>query len=118
MQNFEMILIENKIDKDEERKISKKEAKEKANQYGIKYYEICCINGLNIYKLLNQIIFDSYNKYYEKESRGEVKIENKLKRKKSAKVKKCCKYNFIKKIIIILYYFNIILFHSYYLFIF
>ena len=97
MQNFEMILIENKIDKDEERKISKKEAKEKANQYGIKYYEICCINGLNIYKLLNQIIFDSYNKYYEKESRGEVKIENKLKRKKALKLKNVANIISLKK---------------------
>jgi small GTP-binding protein len=87
MNNFEMILIGNKIDKNEERKISKKEAKEKANKYGMKYFESCCLNGLNIYELLNEIIFSAYNKYYEKESRG-IKKRNSNTLKNSINVKK------------------------------
>ena len=87
MNNFEMILIGNKIDKNEERIISKKEAKEKANKYGMKYFESCCLNGLNIYELLNEIIFAAYNKYYEKESRG-IKKRNSNTLKNSINVKK------------------------------
>ena len=90
MKDFEMILIGNKIDNTEERIISKKPAKEKANKYVIKYFESCCLKGLNIYELLNEIIFEAYNKYYEKISRGGKKIENNLKRKNTAKTKKCC----------------------------
>ena len=90
MKDFEMILIGNKIDNTEERIISKKQAKEKANKYGIKYFESCCLKGLNIYELLNEIIFEAYNKYYEKISRGEKKIENNLRTKNTAKKRKCC----------------------------
>ena len=95
MNNFEMILIGNKIDKSEERKISKKEAKEKANKYGMKYFESCCLIGLNIYELLNEIIFSAYNKYYEKESRGIKKrnsntLKSSINVKKESKSKRCC----------------------------
>ncbi len=93
--NFEMILIGNKIDQNEERKISKKEAKEKANKYGMKYFESCCLNGWNVYELLNEIIFASYNKYIEKNSRG-IKKRNSKNLSSSINVKKessrrgCC----------------------------
>ena len=88
MKNFEMILIGNKIDKNEERIISKKEAKEKANQYGLKYFEICCLNGLNVYEVLKQIILDSYNKRYEKDPRGMKKLDSRG--EIIVKDKKCC----------------------------
>ena len=79
--NKEIILIGNKIDDTENRVISKKEAKERANTYNIKYFESCCINGINLYEILNEIIFGAYYKYYENEQsiskeRNSIKINN------------------------------------------
>ena len=90
--NIEIILIGNKIDEIEKRLISKKKAKDKSNKYNIKYYEICCLNGLNLYEVFNEIIFGGYYKYYENEKEKKidyVKITNNNKKKKKKK-KKCC----------------------------
>ena len=65
-----IILIANKIDSTDERAIFKKEAKEKANKYNLKYFECCCLNGLNLYEILNEIIVGAYSKYYEKNPNG------------------------------------------------
>ena len=89
---IEIILIGNKIDEIEKRLISKKKAKDKSNKYNIKYFEICCLNGLNLYEVFNEIIFGGYYKYYENEKEKKidyVKITNNNKKKKKKK-KKCC----------------------------
>ena len=89
---IEIILIGNKIDEIEKRLISKKKAKDKSNKYNIKYYEICCLNGLNLYEVFNEIIFGGYYKYYENEKEKKkdyAKITNNNKKKKKKK-KKCC----------------------------
>ena len=65
-----IILIANKIDATDERVIFKKDAKEKANKYNLKYFECCCLNGLNLYEILNEIIVGAYSKYYEKNPNG------------------------------------------------
>ena len=56
----------NKIDENEKRKVSNKEGLEMADNYGIKYYECCCLNGLNVYEILNELILEGYYKNHEK----------------------------------------------------
>ena len=66
LNNIDIILIGNKIDKIDKRVISKKKAKEKANKYNLKYFESCCLNGLK-------------------------KINTKTNNKQNTKNRKCCK---------------------------
>ena len=80
----EIILLANKIDESDKREVSKKEAKEKAENYNIKYYECCCLNGLNLYEILNEIILAGYRNYKKKENdedfvkqrKNSIKINN------------------------------------------
>ncbi len=65
-QNHIIILVGNKIDSTEKRLITKSEAKKKADQYNIKYYELSCLNGLNHYEILNELILIGYRNFYEK----------------------------------------------------
>ena len=62
----EIILIGNKIDEIDKREFLKNDAKEYANEKGIKYYECSTKFGINVYEILNEIIFLSYSKYKEK----------------------------------------------------
>lgn len=62
----EIILIGNKIDEIDKREVLKNDAKEYANEKGIKYYECSTKFGINVYEILNEIIFLSYSKYKEK----------------------------------------------------
>ena len=75
----EIILIANKIDC-EERVISKKEIKEKAEKFNINYYECCCLNGLNLLEILNEMLVLAFNKYFQKNPNG-------IKRRKSFQLK-------------------------------
>jgi small GTP-binding protein len=88
---FEMLLIGNKIDLNDKRIISKVEAKNKANNYNINYYECCPLNGLNVYEILIEIILTLY-KNKEKNKEKQLPRENiNLNRKKNKqKKKKCC----------------------------
>ena len=65
----EIILIANKIDC-EERVITKNEIKEKAEKFNINYYECCCLNGLNLHEILNEMIVLAFNKYFQKNPNG------------------------------------------------
>ena len=65
-QNHIIILVGNKIDSTENRLITKSEAKKKADQYNIKYYELSCLTGLNHYEILNELILIGYRNFYEK----------------------------------------------------
>ena len=78
-----IILIANKIDDNDNRVIFQKDAKEKANKYNIKYIECCCLKGLNLYEIINEIIVDAYSKYYEKNPNG-IKRANTLKLNESS----------------------------------
>ena len=69
LKNISLILVANKID-EKKRVISKKEGIKKAEEYNIKYYESCCLNGLNIFEIFNELIFESYNKKNERLSEG------------------------------------------------
>ena len=59
----EIILLGNKIDQSEKRIVKKQEAKEKAEQLDIKYFEISCLLGINILEVLNEIAIMSFNRY-------------------------------------------------------
>ena len=63
----EIILLGNKIDDNEKRIVKKQEAKDKADQFGIKYFEISCLNGINVIEVLNEIILMSYKKFKKNE---------------------------------------------------
>ena len=53
-----LILIGNKIDKIEERVVSREEALNFAEKYDVKYCEISCKKGLNTYEIFSDAIFD------------------------------------------------------------
>ena len=95
LNNIDIILIGNKIDKIDKRVISKKKAKEKANKYNLKYFESCCLNGLNLYEILNEIIFLGYYQYFKNPSteirKKTIKINTKTNNKQNTKNRKCCK---------------------------
>ena len=98
-QKCEIILVANKIDSNKDRVISKQKGLEKANQYGIKYYECSCLDGLNVNEILNEIILASYKKYKENEEFIQIEMgdniklnENDLINKNKNKDQKCCYY--------------------------
>ena len=57
-----LLLIGNKIDKIEDRKVSKEEANNLAKKYNVKYYEMSCKQGINIYEIFCQIIYEASSK--------------------------------------------------------
>jgi small GTP-binding protein len=58
-----IILLGNKIDDNDNRAISKQKGKDKADEKGIKYFEISCLYGINIVEILNEIALMSYKNY-------------------------------------------------------
>ena len=82
--NFPIVLIGNKIDKNDERQITKKEAEEEANKHNLKYFEISCKNNINI----REPILDLISKV-SGEKNEEIVIRLKPPRKK--KRGNCCK---------------------------
>ena len=94
-QNHIIILVGNKIDSTEKRLITKTEAKKKADEYNIKYYELSCLNGLNHYEILNELILIGYRNFYEKNQNldqinsNSFKLENNNIDKKNNNKGKC-----------------------------
>ena len=90
-QSHIIILVGNKIDSTENRLITKSEAKKKADKYNIKYYELSCLNGLNHYEILNELILIGYRNFYEKNKNMNRTDSNsfKLKPKKNNKNENC-----------------------------
>jgi small GTP-binding protein len=85
-----LYLIGNKIDKDkEERVVSRKEAEEMAQSYGMTYFEISCKLNMNIQEIMNRMIFEFHKK-------NAPIVENSFrlkhaKKEKNKKKKACCK---------------------------
>ena len=98
-EDCDIILLANKIDESDKRKVSKKEAKEKAENYKIKYYECCCLNGLNLYEILNEIILAGYRNYKKKENdedfikqrKNSIKIKNENQKEEIENKRNWCK---------------------------
>ena len=89
--SFPLILLGNKIDKQEERKIKKEEGKEFADNNGIEFFETSNQEGINIQEAAMAII----NKIIEKRKIDNIDMNSnctsKLKRKKvTEKSKRCC----------------------------
>ena len=81
------MLIANKIDVADNRVIYKKDGKEKANKYNLKYFECSCLNGINLYEILKEIILAGYYKYYEKNPSG-IKLLKTIKLNEKKNIRK------------------------------
>ena len=85
-----LVLIGNKIDKIGQRQVTKEEAVELANKFDVKYYETSCKQGINLYEILCDIIFQASNSN-KRESVQVVLLKRQDQAKSSKdKKKKCC----------------------------
>ena len=86
-----LILIGNKIDKVEERQVTKEEAANLAKQYNVKYCEISCKQGINIYEVFNDVIFD-ISSQNRRESTNFVieRRKSEIQNLNNPRKKKCC----------------------------
>ena len=80
--DFPIILIGNKYDLNEKRKVSKKEGEKKAEENGFLFLETSCINNINIEETVNTIVKKIIEKKNQLESDnqrfkfGKKKLEN------------------------------------------
>jgi Ras-related protein Rab-8A len=86
-----LVLIGNKIDKINKRVISKEEATELAEKYNLKYYEISCKQGTNVYETFCDVIFEASSQNRRESTnfvlqRRKTKIQN----YNHPQGKKCC----------------------------
>lgn len=91
--NYELFLIANKIDQNDKRKILKKEAKNLADKYNIKYFECSNLLGINVYELFNEITLMAYRKYNENKKKDLKSLTIHNKKNNSIKKEKstgCC----------------------------
>ena len=95
-QNFEkrtedevLVLIGNKIDKIGQRQVSREEALELANKYNLSYYETSCKQGINLYEILCDIVFQAAANT-RKETTKIVLSKRKDRARQSGGKKKCC----------------------------
>ena len=91
--DFPIILLGNKIDKEEERKITKEAGKELADKYEFGFFEISNKEGINIEEaglaLINKILDKKKKDGIELASSNTSKLSSKKTGKKFGK-KKCC----------------------------
>ena len=86
-----LVLVGNKIDKIGQRKVTKEEAIQLAYKYDIKYYETSCRQGINLYEILCDIIFQASSNN-RRESTRVIMLERENQAKNANnKKKKCCK---------------------------
>ena len=95
-ENFPMILLGNKLDKEDIRVISEKEGKELADEYGIKFFETSNKTGVNIQEsgmaLVNEILKIKENELkdsFMSKSSHNSKLSSKRTTLKSEE-KRCC----------------------------
>ena len=81
-------LIGNKLDK-LDRVITREQAEEKANFYGIKYYEISCKLNINVQEVYSRMVLDCIPNLEEKVNQNVFKVDIE-KKPKMSKTKKCC----------------------------
>lgn len=87
--NYGLFLIGNKIDCKEKRIIEKKTAQNLAVELKIKYFECSCLNKINVYEILNEIILVSYISKFKEENKDRNTITlNKTELKKNRN--RCC----------------------------
>ena len=69
-ENMSIILVGNKSDLENERKVTKEEAEEKAKLYNLAFMETSALNGTNIGKAFDELINEVYknnHQFFEKE---------------------------------------------------
>ena len=75
-ENFPMILLGNKLDKEDIRIISEKEGKELADKYGIKFFETSNKTGVNVqesgFALVNEILKNKQNEMISNISKNSI----------------------------------------------
>ena len=84
--NEVLFLIGNKIDETKKRVITKGEAKQLADNYGVSYFEVSCKDGVNVYEVLCKLIFEAFS--FAKGSNQNFKLNGQQDQK--SKKKKCC----------------------------
>jgi len=84
-----LILIGNKIDKIGQRQVTREEALQLANKYNLKYYETSCKQGINLYEILCDIIFQT-SAITRTQSTAIILTKRKDRAKTSAGTKKKC----------------------------
>ena len=84
-----LILIGNKIDKIGQRQVTREEALQLANKYNLKYYETSCKQGINLYEILCDIIFQT-SATTMRQSTAIILTKRKDQAKSSGTKKKCC----------------------------
>ena len=86
--DISIFLIGNKIDNYENRVVNYKDAEDFAKLKGIKYNEISCKSGLNVYEVMTEIIMDSYINIRGNKSKSfNLLLKNNQKKKDK---KNCC----------------------------
>ena len=81
-----IVLVGNKIDEEESRKVTTEEGQQMAKQYGLDFHETSAKTGINIdstFKEISQKIFETYTK---EENKGDKLVDKKTENKK----KNCC----------------------------
>ena len=66
LKEIPLIIVANKIDENDKRKVDKKEGLAMAEKKEFKYYECSSLNGLNVFEILNELILEGYNSNYRK----------------------------------------------------
>ena len=86
-----LVLIGNKIDKIDKRVVTKEEANNLAKKYNVKYYEISCKEGINVYEIFCDAIFEASSQN-RRESTNFVlqRRKTKIKSLYHPSKKKCC----------------------------
>ena len=86
-----LVLIGNKIDKGDQRIVTKEEANDLAKKFDIKYYEISCKQGINIYETFCSVIFEASSQN-RRESTNIVinRRKTKVQQLYHPEKKKCC----------------------------
>ena len=80
-----IILVGNKIDDENNRKVSSEEGKKMADQWGLDFFETSAKSGINIDTTFNDLVKKTVETYSKTEGKGD-----KLNSKKSGNKKKCC----------------------------
>jgi GTPase SAR1 family protein len=78
-----LFLIGNKIDEVKKRVVSKEEAKQLADSFGVSYFEVSCKDGVNVYEVLCKLIFEAFS--FAKGSNQNFKLNGKTKKSKKKK---------------------------------
>ena len=86
-----MVLIGNKIDKTKKREVTREEAENLAEKYKVKYCEISCKLGINIYEIFCEIIIEASSLIRRKSINLVIsERKNEIENRNNPKKKICC----------------------------